>query len=52
MADEQDALALPPTGPDGALLHVDFRITVFHIGKVDTREQTWGDPRILGPGIF
>ena len=38
MADEQDALALPPTGPDGALLHVDFRITVFHIGKVDTRE--------------
>ena len=58
MADEQDALALPPTGPDGALLHVDFRITVFHIGKVDTREQTslvrmgivlyWTDPRMVG----
>ena len=58
MADEQDALALPPTGPDGALLHVDFRITIFHIGKVDTREQTslvrmgivlyWTDPRMVG----
>ena len=58
MVDEQDALALPPTGPDGALLHVDFRVTVFHIGKVDTREQTslvrmgivlyWTDPRMVG----
>lgn len=56
--DELDALSLPPTGPDGALLEVDFRMTVFHVGKVDTREQTsfvrmgivmyWIDPRMEG----
>ena len=39
---EQDTLSLPSTGPDGALLLVDVRMTVFHnhMGKVDTREGT------------
>lgn len=55
---EQDALSLPPAGPDGVLLLVDFRLTVFHIGKIDTREETasmrmgvvlyWTDPRMAG----
>ena len=40
------------------MLEVDFRLTVFHVGKVDTREQSslvrmgvvlyWTDPRMAG----
>ena len=36
---EMEALSLPPPTPDGELLEVDFRMTVFHIGEVNTREQ-------------
>ena len=56
--EQEENLTLPPLGEDGKLLEVDFRITVFHVGKVDTREQTalvrmgivlyWTDPRMAG----
>ena len=36
---EMEALSLPPPTADGELLEVDFRMTVFHIGEVNTREQ-------------
>ena len=36
---ELEALSLPPPTADGELLEVDFRMTVFHIGEVNTREQ-------------
>ena len=55
---ELEALSLPPPTADGALLEVDFRMTVFHIGEVNTREQNakikigmifyWTDPRMAG----
>jgi len=55
---EMEALSLPPPTADGGLLEVDFRMTVFHIGEVNTREQNakikigmifyWTDPRMAG----
>ena len=55
---EMEALSLPPPTADGKLLEVDFRMTVFHIGEVNTREQNakikigmifyWTDPRMAG----
>ena len=53
-----EALSLPPAASDGAPIDVDFRLTCFHIGSVDTRAQTsvmrmgvvfyWTDPRMIG----
>ena len=56
---ELEALALPPVPEAGDQgIEVNFRITVLHIGRVDTREQTvhirmgivlyWTDPRMVG----
>ena len=55
---ELEALSLPPPTADDGLLEVDFRMTVFHIGEVNTREQNakikigmifyWTDPRMAG----
>ena len=55
---EMEALSLSPPTADGGLLEVDFRMTVFHIGEVNTREQNakikigmifyWTDPRMAG----
>ena len=56
---ELDALSLPPASEAGEKgIEVNFRITVLHIGRVDTREQTaqirmgvvlyWTDPRMVG----
>ena len=52
------ALRLETAVGGGALLEVDFRMTVFHIGEVNTREQNakikigmifyWTDPRMAG----
>jgi len=56
--EDVESLSLPPVPAGGGVLEVDFRLTVFHIGKVDTREQTsaikmgmvfyWNDPRMVG----
>ena len=53
-----EALSLPPASSGGGPIDVDFRLTCFHIGKVDTREQTsvvkmgvvfyWTDSRMVG----
>ena len=36
---ELEALTLPPPTADGELLEVDFRMEVFYIGDVNTRDQ-------------
>jgi hypothetical protein len=59
LSDEQkEELTHPPLGLDGNPLVVNYRLTVFHLGRVDTREQTssikmgvvlyWTDPRMIG----
>ena len=55
---ELEALTLPPPTADGELLEVDFRMEVFYIGDVNTRDQNakiklgvvmyWTDPRMAG----
>ena len=55
---ELEALSLPPPTADGELLEVDFRMEVFYIGDVNTRDQNakiklgvvmyWTDPRMAG----
>ena len=55
---ELEALTLPPPTADGKLLEVDFRMEVFYIGDVNTRDQNakiklgvvmyWTDPRMKG----
>lgn len=56
--EEKEGLTLPPTGPDGEVLRVDYRLTVFHLGKVDTAAEMakikmgvvlyWTDSRMVG----
>ena len=56
--EQREELTHPPLGPSGEMLVVNYRLTVFHIGAVDTREQKasikmgivlyWTDPRMIG----
>lgn len=56
--EEREELTLPPKGPDGGVLQVDYRLTVFHLGRVDTASEMakikmgvvlyWTDPRMIG----
>lgn len=51
-------LSHPPQGVDGEPITVNYRVTVFHVGVVDTRDQSacikmgivlyWTDPRMVG----
>ena len=57
-SEQKEELTHPPRDADGGLITVNYRLTVFHLGCVDTREQTasirmgvvlyWTDPRMIG----